>query len=201
MSRHKHFADPPPDLAQRFPPRQRLALGFPTLTAAPPPEPLPAREDWTLRVFGLAAERTLTWAELLALPQSTLTLDLHCVTHWSKLDTVWTGIRTCDLLAALEVSPQATHVMSHAHGDYSAALPLDDWRRADLLLAHTYAGEPLEQKHGGPLRLVAPHRYFWKSVKWLEGLEFMDRDRPGYWEARGYHHRGDPWRSERWESD
>ena len=148
-----------------------------------------------------AAERTFTWADLLALPQSTLTLDIHCVTHWSKLDTVWTGVRTRDLLAALELSPQATHVMAHAHGDYSAALPLDDWRREDLLLAHSYAGEALEEKHGGPLRLVAPHRYFWKSVKWLEGLEFMDRDRPGYWEARGYHHRGDPWNSERWESD
>lgn len=201
MSRRKHFADPPPEQAERFPPRQRLALGFPVLTAAAPPEPLPAAQDWTLRAFGLARERTLTWADLLALPQSTLTLDIHCVTHWTKLDTVWQGVRTRDLLDALEISPQATHVMAHALGDYSAALPLEDWQRDDLLIAHSYAGEPLEQGRGGPLRLVAPHRYFWKSVKWLEGLEFMDRDRPGYWEARGYHWRGDPWQSERWESD
>lgn len=180
-----------------MPPGQTLARRFPVLTYGPVQHYSP--EDVRLRISGLAAPRVLTWAELLALPQTTLTCDIHCVTHWTKLDTTWTGIRAADLLAVLELDPAATHVMQRSVGGYRTNLDLETFARPENLLAHTYGGEPLSAEHGGPLRFVAPSRYFWKSAKWLTELEFLAADQPGFWEQSGYHGRGDPFLEERYD--
>ncbi|MEQ8821632.1 MAG: sulfite oxidase-like oxidoreductase [Sumerlaeia bacterium] len=187
--------------ADRTPPGQHLTKGFPVLTYGPVPS-IP-QQEWTCRLFGLVERETMvTWDELMAMPQTTVTRDIHCVTTWSKLDTTWTGVLVRDFLQAVEdkaggVAPQATHVMQHCYGGYTTNTPLADLLEEDVLLAHTYDGEPLAQEHGGPVRLVLPKLYFWKSAKWINGLEFLPEDRPGFWERYGYHNYGDPWREER----
>ncbi|MBB5233570.1 sulfite oxidase-like oxidoreductase [Deinococcus budaensis] len=195
----KFFKKPADDLDGRIPPGQTLTSRFPVLTYGPSQHYAP--EEVVVRVFGLAEEQTFTWADLLALPQTTLTYDIHCVTHWSKLDTTWTGVRVVDLMARLQLKPGATHVMQHSVGGYTTNLSLEDFTRPENLLAHTFGGEALTPEHGGPLRLVVPHLYFWKSAKWLTGLEFMDRDAPGFWERNGYHMRGDPFAEQRYDDD
>lgn len=195
----RFFKKPENDMGGRIPPGQTLTTRFPVLTYGPT-QHYPASEA-QVRVFGLAGERTFSWDELLALPQTTLTYDIHCVTHWSKLDTTWTGVRVTDLLALLDLQPGATHVMVHSAGGYTTNLSLEDFARPENLLAHTFDGQPLEAEHGGPLRLVVPHLFFWKSAKWLSGLEFMDGDRPGFWERNGYHMRGDPFQAQRYDDD
>ena len=132
------------------------------------------------------------------LPQTTQTRDFHCVTHWSKLDVTWTGILVTDLMKVLEPDPKATHVMFHCYGGYTTNLALDDFTRNDCMLAHTLEGEDIPVDHGGPLRTLIPHLYAWKSAKWLNGIEFMNENRPGFWERNGYHMRGDPWKEERY---
>lgn len=195
----RFFKKPENDMGGRIPPGQTLTTRFPVLTYGPT-QHYPASEA-QVRVFGLAGERTFSWEELLALPQTTLTYDIHCVTHWSKLDTTWTGVRVTDLLLLLDLQPGATHVMVHSAGGYTTNLSLEDFARPENLLAHTFDGQPLEAEHGGPLRLVVPHLFFWKSAKWLSGLEFMDGDRPGFWERNGYHMRGDPFQAQRYDDD
>ncbi len=179
-----------------MPPGQTLTTRFPVLTYGPAQRY--AAQDVVIRITGLAEEKTLTWADLMALPQTTLTYDIHCVTHWSKLDTTWTGVRVVDLMEHLQLKPGATHVMQHSVGGYTTNLSLEDFTRPENLLAYEFNGEPLETEHGGPLRLVVPHLYFWKSAKWLTGLEFMAADQPGFWERNGYHMRGDPFKDERY---
>lgn len=195
----KFFKKPADDLGGRIPPGQTLTTRFPVLTYGPAQHYRP--EEVVVRITGLAEPQTFTWADLLALPQTTLTYDIHCVTHWSKLDTTWTGVRVTDLMERVQLRPGATHVMQRSVGGYTTNLALEDFVRPENLLAHTFAGEPLDAEHGGPLRLVVPHLYFWKSAKWLTELEFMPEDRPGFWERNGYHGRGDPFKEQRYDDD
>ena len=152
------FKKPADDMGGRIPPGQTLTTRFPVLTYGPTQHYRP--EDVVIRITGLAEEKTLTWADLMALSQTTLTYDIHCVTHWSKLDTTWTGVRVTDLMEHLKLDPAATHVMQHSVGGYTTNLSLEDFTRPENLLAHTFGGEPLDAEHGGPLRLVVPHLYF-----------------------------------------
>ncbi|AIZ45895.1 molybdopterin-binding protein [Deinococcus radiopugnans] len=195
----KFFKKPADDMGGRVPPGQSLTARFPVLTYGPAQHYDAA--EVVVRITGLAGEKTFTWADLLALPQTTLTYDIHCVTHWSKLDTEWTGVRVTDLMEHIQLDPAATYVMQHSVGGYTTNLSLADFTRSENLLAHTFNGEPLTAEHGGPLRLVVPHLYFWKSAKWLTGLEFMAADQPGFWEKNGYHMRGDPWAEQRYDDD
>ncbi len=195
----KFFRKPDDDMGGRVPPGQTLTTRFPVLTYGPAQQY--DASEVVVRISGLAGEKTFTWAELLALPQTTLTYDIHCVTHWSKLDTTWTGVRVTDLMDHIELDPAARYVMQHSVGGYTTNLSLEDFVRPENLLAHTFDGQPLDAAHGGPLRLVVPHLYFWKSAKWLTGLEFMPADRPGFWEKNGYHMRGDPFKEQRYDDD
>lgn len=180
----------------RVPPGQYLTDGFPVLTVGPNPDYDLA--GWDFTVFGqVQTPLTLSWDELQALPQKTITTDIHCVTRWSKLDTTWTGVPVSEVLERAGVKPDATHLMAYSDGGYTTNLPLSVALDDDVLLAHTYDGKPLEPDHGAPLRLLVPKRYFWKSAKFLRKIELMDADRMGFWELNGYHNDADPWREER----
>lgn len=184
----------------RIPPGQTETKGFPVLTYGP--APVVTREQFRLRVFGaVEQEVTLTWDDLSALPQTTQTCDIHCVTRWSKLDTVWTGVRFSDFLASIQEKCRphgdAKWVMQHGTGGYTTNTTLAMLMDADVLIATRYNGGPIDRDHGGPVRMVVPKYYFWKSTKWLSGFEFMKEDRPGFWERAGYHNEGDPWTEER----
>lgn len=192
----KFFNKPDPEQSDRVPPGQHLAKGFPVLTYGD--TPAVDLSTWTFKVWGLATPKTWTWDELMSLPQQSYTADFHCVTRWSKLDVQWRGIAITDLMADVELDPKATHVMQHCTGGYTTNLPIADFVRPENFLAFELMGEPLSADHGGPLRSVVPHLYAWKSAKWIEGLEFMPEDRPGFWERNGYHRRGDPWKEERY---
>jgi len=184
----------------RLPPGQSPTLKFPVLSLGP--EPQLDTATWSLSVHGLVERPfALRWEELVALPQTELTTDLHCVTRWSKFDTRWAGVRAGDLLARAEPRPGATHALIHAHGGYTTNLPLAALMDDDALIAHTFDGLPLEREHGGPARLLVPRRYLWKSAKWVSGIEVLDHDEPGLWERNGYHNDGDPWREERHTAD
>ena len=180
----------------RVPPGQYLTDRFPVLTVGPNPDY--DLTSWDFRVWGeVERELTLSWDELKALPQQEVTTDIHCVTRWSKLDTTWVGVRVSEVLERAGVKPSGTHVMAYSDGGYTTNIPLAALRDEDVLLAHTYDGKPLEHDHGAPLRLLVPKRYFWKSAKFLRGLEIMSADRMGFWELNGYHNDADPWREER----
>ncbi|MGB3202163.1 MAG: sulfite oxidase-like oxidoreductase [Nodosilinea sp.] len=192
----KFFQKPGPELADRVPPGQHLAKGFPVLTYGDTPQVDQA--DWSLTITGLAAPKTFSWAEMMALPQTDFTADFHCVTTWSKLDVTWRGIRVTDFMAQIQLEASASHVMLHCYGGYTTNLALDDLVRAENFLAHTLDGEPLPAEHGGPMRLVVPHLYAWKSAKWINGIEFLAQPALGFWERNGYHRRGEPWAEERY---
>lgn len=192
----KFFQKPGPDQQNRVPPGQHLAKGFPVLTYGD--TPAVSKDSWNLRVWGLAMPKTLTWDDLMAMPQSEFTADFHCVTTWSKLDVQWRGVKVTDFMKSIELDPKATHVMEHCYGDYTTNLALEDFLREENFFAHTLFDEPLPADHGGPLRLVVPHLYAWKSAKWLNGLEFLDHEELGFWERNGYHRRGEPWAEERY---
>jgi DMSO/TMAO reductase YedYZ molybdopterin-dependent catalytic subunit len=182
----------------RVPPGQYVVDDFPVLSAGPTPRtPL---AEWTFAIDG-AVDRALswTWDEFLALPQETFTVDIHCVTRWSKLDTAWIGVSVDTLLDGVET--EAEHVTAWCDGDYTTNLSLEDLLGGQAWVAHAFDGEPLDPEHGGPARLVVPHLYFWKSAKWIRGLTLTIADEPGFWEAAGYHNRGDPWREQRYWSD
>jgi DMSO/TMAO reductase YedYZ molybdopterin-dependent catalytic subunit len=180
----------------RVPPGQYLTERFPVLTVGPNPDfDLGA---WDFRLYGeVEDELQLSWDELQALPQTELTTDIHCVTRWSKLDTIWRGVRLRDLLEKARVKPEGKFVMAYSDGGYTTNLPLDVVMDDDVLLAHTYDGQPLEPDHGAPLRLLVPKRYFWKSAKFLRRIEVMSEDRMGFWELNGYHNDADPWKEQR----
>ena len=162
------------------------------------PNPAFDLRDWSLGVSGeVEAPFSLSWDELMAMEQVTLTTDIHCVTRWSKLDTTWTGVPVRDLLARARLKPSGTHVLAHCDGGYTTNLPLQALLDDDVLVAHSYDGRPLEPDHGAPLRLLVPKRYFWKSAKFLRRLEVLAADQPGFWELNGYHNDGDPWREQR----
>ena len=184
-----------PPAGPRVPPGQFVAKSFPVLTYGDTPQIDLAQ--WRFRVWGLVArELALDWTQFLALPQAALDADFHCVTQWSALDQSWEGVAVATLLAAAGVLPDAAHIMAHCYGGYSANLPLDV-AQSEGLLAHRQNGAALGKEHGGPLRLVAPSRYGWKSAKWVNGIEVLAEDAPGFWEQRGYHNNGDPWQEER----
>ncbi|MEB3269109.1 MAG: sulfite oxidase-like oxidoreductase [Leptolyngbya sp.] len=192
----KYFEKPGADLADRVPPGQHLAKGFPVLTYGETPQV--AAADWSLTITGLAEAQTLSWQDLMALPQQDFTADFHCVTTWSKLDVTWTGVAIADLMAQITLHPGATHVLMHCYGGYTTNLALADFVRPDNFLAHTLYGEPLPPDHGGPVRVVVPHLYAWKSAKWIQTLEFLAEEALGFWERNGYHRRGEPWAEERY---
>jgi DMSO/TMAO reductase YedYZ molybdopterin-dependent catalytic subunit len=181
----------------RVPPGQRVTEGWPVLTYGNTPRI--DLKDWRFTAGGEVEEQlSFTWEEFSALPQATLKSDVHCVTGWSKLDNAWAGVPFREVLSRVAPKPGARHVMVHCYGGYTTNVPLDDLTQDGVLFAHTHNGEPIPAEHGGPLRLVVPHLYFWKSAKWVRGLLFIDEDRPGFWEMYGYHIRGDPWKEERY---
>lgn len=194
----KFFQKPDADQQNRVPPGQHLAKGFPVLTYGDTPSVTPS--EWYLKISGLAKPQTFTWDDLMAMPQSEFTADFHCVTTWSKLDVQWRGVKVTDFMKHVEVDPRAIHVMQHCFGGYTTNISMNDFVREENFFAHTLFGEPLPAEHGGPLRLVVPHLYAWKSAKWLNGLEFLDHEELGFWERNGYHRRGDPWAEERYSS-
>ena len=155
-------------------------------------------EEWQLKIWGKAKEVTFRWSDLMSMPQSNFTADFHCVTHWSKLDVEWTGVKVTDFMTYVEVDPTAIHIMEHSYGGYTTNIAIADFLREENFFAHTVFGEPLNADHGGPMRLVVPHLYAWKSAKWINGLEFLDKEDLGFWERNGYHHRGEPWAEERY---
>jgi len=182
----------------RLAPGQHRVRGLPVLHVGRVPDR--SRDDLQLRITGKVRGRRhdLDWAAMSAYPEVTITTDIHCVTAWSRFDISWTGIRPRDLLEDLGVEPGATHALVYGANAYSANLDLATLYRDDVLLAWACDGEPLTPEHGAPLRLVVPSRYFWKSTKWVDTIQLLDRDVPGYWEARGYHNVGDPFLQERY---
>jgi DMSO/TMAO reductase YedYZ molybdopterin-dependent catalytic subunit len=185
---------------QRLPPGQHLTKDWPVLDLGVVP-PV-SRERWRLDVYG-AIETPVFWtfAEFAAQKQARFTSDIHCVTTWSRYDNEWEGLATRELLAACQPREDARFVVLHSHDGYTTNLALDDFAAEDALLAHSWSGEPLSAEHGGPVRLVVPHLYFWKSAKWVQSIEFLTEDAPGFWEVRGYHNRGDPWAEQRYSGD
>ena len=187
---------------KRLPPGQYLERDFPVLTAGPTPRtPLP---QWTFTVSGSLGGATIgpfvwTWDEFWNLPTETITRDIHCVTKWTKLDTVWVGVPV-DAVLPEGLSPDG-YVMAYSDGGYTTNLPLADVTGGKAWVVNTFDGGPLDPEHGGPARLLVPHLYFWKSAKWVRGLRLMDRDEAGFWEALGYHNRGDPWLEQRYRGD
>jgi DMSO/TMAO reductase YedYZ molybdopterin-dependent catalytic subunit len=181
----------------RVPPGQRLTDRFPVLHYGSVP-----RVDlstWTLRVFGLVEqEKVFTYTEFTSLPTTRIVADIHCVTTWSKLDTVWEGVLFRDLAKLVKPKPEARFVMFHCEHDFTANVPLDVLMGDDVLLAWKYDDKLLTPEHGYPLRAVVPALYFWKSAKWVRGVEFMAKDRLGFWEQYGYNNSADPWKEERY---
>ena len=181
----------------RIPPGQVVTSKFPVLHVGPIPPFDPQR--WNLRIFGLVEEEVVfSYQEFMSLPKVEIVSDFHCVTRWSRLGNVWEGVSFQELMRHIRPRPEAKYVMVHCDGGYSTNLPLQALLDDGVLFAYRRDGRDLTPEHGWPLRLVVPKRYAWKSAKWVRGLEFMEHDRPGYWEARGYHNDGDPWKEERY---
>jgi len=185
---------------ERLPPGQHVVKDWPVLDLGQHPN-VP-RERWRLDVFG-AVENPVSWdwAAFQSLPQSKEVSDIHCVTSWSRYDNGWEGVLTRDVLAAAMPKPDAGFVVLHSSDGYTTNLALEDFAAENAILAHRWQGAPLAREHGGPVRLVVPHLYFWKSAKWLSRIELTSEDRPGFWEVRGYHNRGDPWTEQRYSDD
>ena len=182
----------------RLPPGQYATRDFPVLSAGATPRI--NLDEWRLEVVGqVERPRAWTWAEFAALPADDVTVDIHCVTKWSKLDTRWRGVPVDVLLDGLATS--ARFVMAHSYGGYTTNLPLEDLTAGKAWIAYEYDGRPLEPEHGGPARLLVPHLYFWKSAKWVNALELRETNAPGFWEGYGYHDYGDPWREQRYSGD
>jgi DMSO/TMAO reductase YedYZ molybdopterin-dependent catalytic subunit len=189
-------------LQTRLPPGQYLTTDFPILSAGPTPDIRVANWNLTLQLGG-STLKAWTWDEFEALPQTAIKVDIHCVTKWTKLDTAWQGVTLDDLLkqAGLQEPPSKSFVMAHCDGGYTTNVPLADLIAGKAMIATRYDGLPIAPAHGGPARLLVPHLYFWKSAKWLRRLRFMPKDEPGFWESRGYHIYGDPWREQRYDGD
>ena len=189
-----------PAIAARIPPGQYQTTKFPVLHYGSVP-----RTDlatWDFKVWGeVGSPLTLTWEQFKALPRKTVNTDIHCVTRWSKLDTTWEGVPIQEILRLADVRPAASHVLAHSEQGYPANVPLSVLDDDDVLLADTFGGKELEVEHGWPLRLLVPKRYFWKSAKWIRGLEFLDHDILGFWERYGYNNDADPWKEERYSDE
>ena len=181
----------------RLPPGQSLTLKWPVLHAGSIPRFDPAR--WDFKISGkVESPVRLTWLEFRALPQTEVTSDFHCVTRWSRLDNHWIGVLFSVVLKLVKPKPSAGFALILAEEGYTANVPLEDLKRPNVMFAHEHDGAPLAPEHGGPLRLVVPHLYGWKSVKWVRGFELLDHDQLGFWERNGYHTYGDPWREQRY---
>jgi len=187
---------PNADPQGRIPPGQYFTDKFPVLTHGPTPKI--NLDTWQFRVYGeVADEVSWSYDEFMALPQIEITADFHCVTRWSQLDNVWGGVAITEITKHIDIHKNAQYVMVHAYGGYTTNLPFVDLIDDDVLFAHSHNGKPLSAEHGGPLRLVVPKLYAWKSAKWVNTLEFMTYDESGFWEGYGYHNHGDPWKEER----
>ena len=186
------------DQSGRIPPGQHLERGFPVLSAGPTPHtPL---DKWDFTIVGeIDQPRRWTWDEFRALPHETITKDIHCVTKWTKLDSHWEGVSLDTLLAGIETA--AEYVVAFSDGGYTTNLPLEDVTGGKAWIVYSYEGQPLPPEHGGPARLLVPHLYFWKSAKWVRGLNLVEEDTPGFWESLGYHMYGDPWKEQRYWGD
>jgi DMSO/TMAO reductase YedYZ molybdopterin-dependent catalytic subunit len=181
----------------RLPPGQYLTEKWPVLHAGTVPDIDLA--TWDFRVFGEVENPvTLSWEEFTALPTREITIDIHCVTRWSRFDTSFKGVHWSDLAKLVQPRPSARYVLAHAEQDFTANVPLKALEDDEALLAYEADGEPLTPEHGWPLRLVIPKQYFWKSAKWLRGIELLDHDEPGFWERLGYHNDADYWKEERY---
>ena len=186
------------ETAQRLPPGQYVVTGFPVLSAGPTPRT--SLDHWDFTIVGEVDQpRRWTWDEFQRLPRETVTKDIHCETKWSKLDTMWTGVSLDRLLQGITTSAQ--YILAFCDGDYTTNLPLADVTGGKAWIAFEYDGAPLAPAHGGPARLLVPHLYFWKSAKWVRGIQLMAEDEPGFWESLGYHNRGDPWKEQRYAGD
>jgi DMSO/TMAO reductase YedYZ molybdopterin-dependent catalytic subunit len=183
--------------SERLPPGQRRVDTWPVLDLGVQPEvPL---DRWRLTVDGLVEHPVAwDWDAFRAAPQVSDTSDIHCVTAWSRYDNRWDGVSAKHLLSVVRPLPAARFVIFHSYDDYTTNLPRADFDDDDVLIAHAWEGRPLVREHGGPVRAVVPKLYFWKSAKWLRRIEFVAEDRSGFWEVRGYHDHGDPWREERY---
>ncbi|MBS4047245.1 MAG: sulfite oxidase-like oxidoreductase [Alphaproteobacteria bacterium] len=182
---------------RRLPPGQRLTRDWPVLDLGVQPNILLDR--WQLTVGGLVEKPLkLNWNDFLDLPQSDTVSDIHCVTAWSRYDNKWSGVLARDFLKAVRPRPEVKHVVFQSYDGYATNVTLEMFSAADVLLAHSWEGAPLTREHGGPVRIVMPQFYFWKSAKWVKHIAFLDRDAPGYWEVRGYHNTGDPWKEDRY---
>jgi DMSO/TMAO reductase YedYZ molybdopterin-dependent catalytic subunit len=195
------FGKKRPERPDRLPPGQYdTGSSWPTLTAEATPRV--DLDSWTMTVDGLAARpRTWSWTEIQALPESSYFGDIHCVTTWSKFDMTFRGVSVDTLLEAAMPMPEASFVMAHSTTGYTTNLPLEDVTGGKAWIVWEVDGKPLAAGHGGPVRMLVPHLYFWKSAKWITRLELMERDRPGFWEQNGYHDRGDPWLEQRYQGD
>jgi DMSO/TMAO reductase YedYZ molybdopterin-dependent catalytic subunit len=188
----------PPELVERVPPGQVLTEKFPVLHFGRVPS-YGDLSTWDFRVWGEVDEPfRLTWAEFRALPPAEVTLDVHCVTRWSKLDTTWEGVPFSQIVARARPRPGARFVIFHAEHGFTSNVPIEVAMRPECILAWSYAGEPLSDEHGFPLRAIVPGTYFWKSAKWLRGIEFSVEDQLGFWERNGYNNSADPWKEERY---
>ncbi len=181
----------------RLPPGQHLVRNWPVLDLGQTPQ-VP-KDRWRLDVDGaVPALVSMNFAQFMGHAHESRTCDIHCVTTWSRYDNRFEGMSTTRLLELADPLPEATHVVLHSNDGYTTNLALEDFARPENLIAYSWNGEPLTLEHGGPVRLVVPHLYFWKSAKWLRRIEFVTADHPGFWEVRGYHNRGDPWKEERY---
>ena len=181
----------------RLPPGQRLVTNWPVLDLGIQPDV--ARSAWKLKVDGLVENPVAWhWDAFAAQPEFEDVSDVHCVTQWSRYDNRWTGVSVTHLLSVVQPKPDARHVILHGYDGYTTNVRLDHFSEADCLLAHSHDGVPLSREHGGPVRLIIPRYYLWKSAKWLKRIEFVGADKPGFWEVRGYHNEGDPWTEQRY---
>jgi len=197
MANEKTIISPDTKRQNRVPPGQRLVSEWPVLQAGRVPEI--DLKKWTFSIFGLVEkERKLTLEEFMALPRVKVFSDIHCVTTWSKLDNTWEGVSTSVIKDIVKIKPAAKFVMVHALVGFTTNLSIADFFAEDVLFAVNHDGKSLSLEHGAPVRLVAPRLYFWKSAKWVTGIEFMAQDKRGFWESRGYHNHGDPWKEERY---
>jgi len=197
----KRIVSPTVTRPDRIPPNQIITKKFPVYDIAP--RPVFNKDTWRFRIFGeVEEEKSLTWDEFMALPKVEVLADFHCVTRWSKDNMLWEGVSTKTIYELVKPNPEAEFLMIHCMEGYTANVPLQYFLKEDSLFAYNLNGKPLEPEHGFPLRLVIPQLYAWKSAKYVYGVEFMLEDEPGFWELRGYHMRGEPWREERfWETD
>jgi DMSO/TMAO reductase YedYZ molybdopterin-dependent catalytic subunit len=184
--------------SSRVPPGQHVVADFPVLSAGPTPRPDLAR--WSFTINGeVDAPKTWSWDELRKLPAEDITVDIHCVTKWSKLDTPWKGVSVDTLMEGVDTA--AEYVVAYSDGGYTTNMPLEEITGHKAWVAYEYEGQPLHPEHGGPARLLVPHLYLWKSAKWVRGITLKNEDEPGFWESNGYNNHGDPWREERYWGD